>query len=38
MAAMLDMSSANLSETELKRLARLIQEAKTGKNKEKSDD
>jgi predicted transcriptional regulator len=33
MAALLDMSSANLSETELKRLARLIQQAK---NKEKS--
>jgi predicted transcriptional regulator len=35
MAALLDMSSANLSETELKRLARLIQQAK---NKEKSHD
>ena len=34
MAALLDMSSANLSEAELKRLARLIQQAK---NKEKSD-
>ena len=33
MAALLDMSSANLSETELKRLARLIQQAK---EKEKS--
>jgi len=33
MAALLDMSSANLSETELKRLARLIQQAKS---KEKS--
>jgi predicted transcriptional regulator len=29
MAALLDMSSANLSETELKRLARLIQQAKS---------
>jgi BlaI family transcriptional regulator, penicillinase repressor len=35
MAALLDMSSANLSEIELKRLARLIQQAK---NKEKSHD
>jgi predicted transcriptional regulator len=35
MAALLDMSSANLSDTELKRLARLIQQAK---NKEKSHD
>lgn len=35
MAALLDMSSTNLSETELKRLARLIQQAK---NKEKSRD
>ncbi len=35
MAALLDMSSASLSETELKRLARLIQQAK---NKEKSCD
>ncbi len=35
MAALLDMSSANLSETELKRLARLIQQAK---NKERSHD
>jgi BlaI family transcriptional regulator, penicillinase repressor len=34
MAALLDMSSANLSEADLKRLARLIQQAK---NKEKSD-
>jgi BlaI family transcriptional regulator, penicillinase repressor len=33
MAALLDMSSANLSEMELKRLSRLIQQAK---NKEKS--
>lgn len=33
MAALLDMSSTNLSETELRRLARLIQEAK---HKEKS--
>ena len=38
MAAMLDMSSANLSATELKRLARMIQDAKTRKNKEPSDD
>ena len=35
MAALLDMSSANLSEPELKRLARLIQQAK---NKEQSHD
>jgi hypothetical protein len=35
MAALLDMSSANLSEAELKRLARLIQQAR---NKEKSHD
>ena len=35
MAALLDMSSANLSEPQLKRLARLIQQAK---NKEKSHD
>lgn len=35
MAALLDMSSANLSDAELKRLARLIQQAKT---KEKSHD
>jgi BlaI family transcriptional regulator, penicillinase repressor len=35
MAALLDMSSANLSETELKRLARLIHQAK---NKENSHD
>jgi predicted transcriptional regulator len=35
MAALLDMSSANLSEMELKRLARLIQQAKS---KEKSHD
>ena len=35
MAALLDMSSANLSEPELKRLARLIQQAK---NKEKCRD
>jgi BlaI family transcriptional regulator, penicillinase repressor len=35
MAALLDMSSANLSETELKRLARLIQQAKS---KEKGHD
>jgi predicted transcriptional regulator len=35
MAALLDMSSANLSETELNRLARLIQQAK---NKEESRD
>lgn len=35
MATLLDMSSANLSEKELKRLADLIQEAK---NKEKNDD
>ncbi len=35
MAALLDMSSANLSEAELKRLARLIRQAK---NKEKSRD
>jgi len=35
MAALLDMSSASLSESELKRLARLIQQAK---NKEKSRD
>ena len=35
MAALLDMPSANLSETELKRLSRLIQQAK---NKEKSHD
>jgi predicted transcriptional regulator len=35
MAALLDMSSADLSETDLKRLARLIQEAK---NKENSRD
>ncbi len=35
MAALLDMSSANLSETELKRLARLIQQAK---DKEQSHD
>ena len=35
MAALLDMSSSNLSEPELKRLARLIQQAK---NKEKSHD
>ncbi len=34
MAALLDMSSANLSETELARLARLIQQAK---KKEKND-
>jgi predicted transcriptional regulator len=34
MAALLDMSSANLSESELKRLARLIQQAK---KKEKND-
>jgi BlaI family transcriptional regulator, penicillinase repressor len=35
MAALLDMSSADLSEAELKRLARLIQQAK---NKEKDHD
>ena len=35
MAALLDMSSANLSDADLKRLARLIQEAK---NKERSHD
>jgi BlaI family transcriptional regulator, penicillinase repressor len=35
MAALLDMSSANLSEAELKRLSRLIQQART---KEKSHD
>jgi BlaI family transcriptional regulator, penicillinase repressor len=35
MAALLDMSASNLSEVELKRLARLIQQAK---NKEPSDD
>jgi BlaI family transcriptional regulator, penicillinase repressor len=35
MATLLDMSSSNLSESELKRLARLIQQAK---NKEQSDD
>jgi predicted transcriptional regulator len=38
MVALLDMSSANLSEGELKRLARLIQVAKAGKNKEQSND
>lgn len=35
LAALLDMSSSNLSETELKRLTRLIQQAK---NKEKNGD
>jgi hypothetical protein len=35
MAALLDMSSADLSEAELKRLARLIQQAK---NKEQGHD
>ena len=35
MAALLNMSSANLTDAELKRLARLIQQAK---NKEKNDD
>jgi BlaI family transcriptional regulator, penicillinase repressor len=35
MAALLDMSASNLSESELKRLARLIQQAK---NKEQSDE
>jgi BlaI family transcriptional regulator, penicillinase repressor len=38
MVALLDMSSANLSDGELKRLGRLIQEAKTGKNKEQDHD
>jgi hypothetical protein len=32
MAALLDMSSANLSESELNRLARLIQQAKNKEN------
>jgi BlaI family transcriptional regulator, penicillinase repressor len=32
MAALLDMSSANLSETEMKRLARLIQQARDKEN------
>ena len=38
MVALLDMSSANLSDAELTRLARLIREAKTGKNKERDDE